>query len=199
MNGLDRGRKKAGNAWGDSGSRDRTLPYLDAVVASASSQPPNLSKIPSATATAKGGVKAKGAAARPGTVPAAKAATPGNRKRKAVAPAAPAPAKKGPSANKKREAKPKAAAGVQAETEELQGAEVSAEGEEMVATKLEEDEEPDEAHIKEVEVRIPRPSIPPLPLSRSVRANATITTGAAESQARAAESRVGRPSSGDGG
>jgi hypothetical protein len=167
------GRKKpAGNAWGgDSGNRDKTLPYLDAVVVTPSSQPPNLSKIP-AVAAAKGGAKggAKGAVApKPAGATAAAsakaagaAAAAANRKRKAPSTASTSAAstKGGAPVAKKRATKPTkgAAANVKADADaslmELSSAELGEENEAAAALggDGDDDEEQDEAHIKEVEV-----------------------------------------------
>lgn len=166
------GRKKpAGNAWGgDSGNRDKTLPYLDAVVVTPSSQPPNLSKIP-AVAAAKGGAKggAKGAVApKPAGATAAASAKPAgaaaNRKRKAPSTASTSAAstKGGAPVAKKRATKPTkgAAANVKADADaslmELSSAELGEENEAAAALggDGDDDEEQDEAHIKEVEEQL---------------------------------------------
>jgi hypothetical protein len=147
------------------------LPYLDAVVASPSAQPPNLSRIPSITPTPAKGAKGAPVVNRPGatsttkTAAAAAAPSSGNRKRKALAPpatvaATPNHKKGGPPPGKKRGAKAKLAAHSKTDadvsSEELMSVDAGEEVGEVTKPDDvgEEDEEQDEAHIKEVEARL---------------------------------------------
>jgi len=101
-----RSRKKAKHGWGD--NKEKTLPYLDAVPAAVSSQPPNLSKIPPAAKEGKSKSKPKAATSKVSATPTKATASSShlqaNRKRKA----SPSTKKSGGSSKKRAPSKSKA-------------------------------------------------------------------------------------------